>query len=56
MTDLELISAHEALLAKALDFFGNDQNEDVCTLVYAFLVAQQNTFSANGLVASACLE
>ena len=54
MRDLEVNP--EPFLAKCLDFFCDEQNGDVATLIYALAVSSETTFSANSLIACTCLE
>ena len=54
MRDLEVNP--EPFLAKCLDFFCDEQNGDIATLIYALAVSSETTFSANSLIACTCLE
>jgi hypothetical protein len=46
----------EPLLAKSLDFFCDEHNGDVATLVYTLAMSSEMTFSASTLIACTCLE
>ncbi len=47
---------HEPLLSKCVEFFADEKNSDVATLVSAFLASGNLPFSAQALVTAVCVE